>query len=335
MKSKNRIVSLALLCALPALAAPVIQVEPDPLHLGRMKQNEVLERDLRVLNRGDEPLAIVEVGTNCPCTFPEIIDGTIPPGGEGRIHVVFQSKTYQGDVEKFVEIYSNDPERSYIELPLQVFVDAPVYVTPDDRKLDFGEVRNGETPSLTVDFRATEGEALELSMLDFNDALFTYETRTTTAGDPMRANLVLSLRPDCPPGSFREIVRVASNASGAGTIDLEIFGKVESELMADPDRLNFRMVAPGAPLEKQLVLRSAGAPFSVISAEVDLAGLEVSILDGGPGQTASLSLSGHALAEDDELVRSQRGRMKGRIRILTDHPTQPELEVIILYMLRI
>jgi len=323
-----------LLPALSALASPRIQLESSVLELGKVKQNEVVEKDLLVRNLGDEVLELQELSTSCPCTFPEIIDPKIDPGGTGRIHVTFQSKTYQGDVHKMIEVYSNDPDQSYLELGLHVFVDAAVLVDPDTRQLDFGDVESGASPELSADFHAADGIRLDLALLEYDEGIFDCEVVGAVDGDPSSARLTVGLKSGAPAGPLREIIRVGTDTPGAEEIDLEIFGRVKAELQADPERLNFRMVSPGSELDRTLTLRSAGAPFSVTSADIDLPGLEVEVLDGGPGRAARLRVHGSALSLDDEAASKTRGRMKGTLRIHTDHPRQPELEVVVLYMLR-
>ncbi len=334
MKTTTRIgLFVALMfSSVTAMAGPRMELDPKVLNLGTMAQHEVLEREVMVRNLGDETLEIYELSTTCPCTFPEIVDEIIEPGATGRIHVTFQSKTYQGDVRKIIEVYSNDSEDSYGEIGIQVYVEAPVFVEPDDRKLDFGDVSHGGNPKVEAAFRSGGGEALSIEVLEHNASLFDCET---LAGEDGGARLAVKLKSEAPAGPFREIIRVGTSAAGAEEIDLEIFGRVEAELMAEPDRLNFRMVAPGAELSREIVLRSGGAPFSVTSASIDLAGLEVEILDGGTGQEARLRVHGKALGKDDEAATKSRGRLKGHLKISTDHPAQPELEVVVLYMLRI
>ncbi len=335
MKTTSRIAALGIawvLSAATAWAGPRMELDPKVLKLGTMGQHEVVERDVIVRNLGDETLEIYELSTTCPCTFPEIVDEVIEPGGTGRIHVTFQTKTYQGDVHKIIEVYSNDAEESYGEIGIQVYVEAPVFVDPDDRKLDFGDVSYGNDPAVEASFRSGGGEALAIEVLDHNSSLFDCETHADGDGG---ARLIVKLRTDAPAGTIREIIRVGTDAAGADEIDLEVFGRVEAELMAEPDRLNFRMVAPEAELTREILLRSAGAPFSVTAASIDLAGLEVEILDAGPGQEARLRVHGRALGKDDEAAAKSRGRLKGKVKISTDHPAQPVLEVVVLYMLRI
>lgn len=322
------------LFAFSASAAPSIQLDPTVLDLGKMQQNQVLERDVVVHNTGDEALEIYELSTSCPCTFPEIIDEVIEPGEMGLIHVTFQSKTYQGDVHKVIEVYSNVPDESYREIGIRVYVEAPIFVHPDDRKIDFGDVSNGSTPTNYASFLSGE-EELTIDVLKINETLFECEVLAAEDGDESAKRLAVTLKAGAQAGPFREIIRVGSNAVGASEIDLEIFGRVESELMADPDRVNFRMVAPGSELSHELVIRSAGQAFTVTAASIDLAGLNVEILEAGPGNEAKLRIIGNALGKDSEAATKSRGRLKGKLKISTDHPSQGELEVVVLYMLRI
>ncbi|MDP6669657.1 MAG: DUF1573 domain-containing protein [Candidatus Krumholzibacteria bacterium] len=324
--------TLALLI-LPAtlFAAPQIRLEPPLLQLGEIGQQEVFEREVLVLNLGDETLRIDEVSTSCPCTYPEMPEREIAPGGSALLTITFSSKDYQGEIDKIVEIASNDPERSLIEFPVRAFIAAPIMVDPADRHLNFGRVKNGSAPSLTARFEAEA--SLEIRILESPEELLLASVKP--GNQALNAELEVQLRPDIPAGAFRGLIRLETNAEKMKEIDIEISGLVEAELMADPLRVNFRMVKPGQTLEKTLQIKSSGRKFRVLSAQIDLPGLEAELLSDTASLKQGIRIYGKSLAKDDPGAKKKRGRMRGALKIHTDHPDQPEIKVDVLYMMRI
>lgn len=57
-------------------------------------------------------------------------DRTIPPGGEGKITVIIDTKGYQGSILKTAAVHTNDPRMSRFTLNLKAFVQVPVSVSP-------------------------------------------------------------------------------------------------------------------------------------------------------------------------------------------------------------
>ena len=70
-------------------------------------------------NDGVGPLEILQVQSTCGCTVPQTYDKTIPPGGEGKITVIFNSKGQHADVSKGIIVRTNDPSAAQITLQLK------------------------------------------------------------------------------------------------------------------------------------------------------------------------------------------------------------------------
>ena len=318
---------LGLALAGSALAGPRILMSPSSLDLGDMEQNQVREVAVTLSNAGDQDLEISEIFSECPCTLPTLESDLLAPGQSTQLRVSFHSDDMQGEVHKLIEVYSNDPENSFLELHISVEVLAPVWVEPADRKLDFGEVPAAGA-TLAASFRAEGLESLELSLDEYDAHRFGCEI---LPGEDGQTRLEVCVLPGAEAGPFKEIIRLGTNAPGAPVIDLEAFGTVTAALVAEPALLNFRFVKPGDELLREIrVLDSSGElDFQVTGAEIDLPGLEAEV------KGSLVHLSGAALGADHPLARSTRGRLKGELRIFTDHPAQPELKVKVMYMMRI
>jgi hypothetical protein len=325
--------ALLLLIPLPVLAAPEIVLDTLRIEFGRVPQHQVYAREIRIDNRGDEPLLITEVYTSCSCTEVSLRSETVEPGGHTVLDVTFHSRDLSGENNKTVDISSNDPERSFIELPLLAYVAAPIIVTPSDRTLDFGKVARGESPRLEATLTVEERESLALAIESLDASRF--EAEILPGDTPRQLRLSLGLKPDAVAGPFRKVLRLSTDDPRLPGIDFELSGTVLGELGAKPSRLNFRFLRPGQEMAKELSVSAAsGLEFRVTGGEVDLPGLAVEVLDDGAGGVARLRVSGRALAADDPLATANQGRVKGSLRIFTNRPEEPELQVDLLYMLR-
>ena len=71
---------------------PVIEIETDHFFMGEIESDAIAEVFVKVFNRGESPLAITKVTTECPCTKGEMLEPVIPPGGEGILRVTVDPK---------------------------------------------------------------------------------------------------------------------------------------------------------------------------------------------------------------------------------------------------
>lgn len=76
-------------------------------NVGKITEGEKVEIAFRFLNSGDKPLVIQSVGVSCGCTVAEKPGELFPPGKEGVIKAVFDSKGRLGSNHKTVTVYAN------------------------------------------------------------------------------------------------------------------------------------------------------------------------------------------------------------------------------------
>jgi len=107
-------------------AAPDIDVVA--VHdLGVVVKGDPAVADIPVRNLGSGPLVVYAVSTSCGCTTATLSSMTIPPAGEARLRVEYDSGLHDADLglmERFVFISSNDPDEDDVQIKLTVFVKA-------------------------------------------------------------------------------------------------------------------------------------------------------------------------------------------------------------------
>ncbi|WP_419869726.1 DUF1573 domain-containing protein [Chryseobacterium sp. CT-SW4] len=74
---------------------------------GNIKKGDKVEHVYEVTNTGSNPLVISEVKPGCGCTAPDFTKDPILPGKKGKITLHFDSTNFDGNVQKFADVYAN------------------------------------------------------------------------------------------------------------------------------------------------------------------------------------------------------------------------------------
>ena len=316
---------------------PVLDVQPAELDLGTMKQDQSVDRLVTIRNLGTLPLHIDEIKPDCGCTIAKLQDQDLAPGGETQVNINFNSQHFQGGIEKIVRIYSNDPTYPIFELKLKVDVHVPIVVEPRNRQLGFGKVRVGQQGMARAWFQASDIPKLELTPERYDKDLFDIEIVPNYEGNPQRSVMIVRTRPDAPVGNQREFIRVATNAPEMPTIDFEAFVEFVQELYVDKPYIRFGYAMKGVQLQQSIQVRAStpGTKFKITGAEIDLPDFRTKVVETIPNRETRIDITGMPLLPSDPRAQEAEGRMQGTLRIFTDLPSQPELEVKVLYLLRI
>ncbi len=105
----------------PTGPTTTIKFEEQEYNFGTIKSGEKAEHEYTFTNTGSEPLVISNAKGSCGCTVPQWPKEPIPPGGNGKIKVVFNSKGKSGPQTKTVTITANtDPPNTIIYIKGQV-----------------------------------------------------------------------------------------------------------------------------------------------------------------------------------------------------------------------
>ncbi|HDZ40572.1 MAG TPA: DUF1573 domain-containing protein [Bacteroidetes bacterium] len=87
--------------------SPVIEFSHMEHDFGRIEEGEIVACVFTFQNTGEADLLITSATTSCGCTVPEYDDKPVPPGGNGKVEVVFDSSFRNGLQNKTIAIRSN------------------------------------------------------------------------------------------------------------------------------------------------------------------------------------------------------------------------------------
>jgi hypothetical protein len=314
-----------------------ISVQPETLDFGTMERNQSRTKELTIRNDGGIDLDLNDVTSSCGCTVADPAIRKIKPGQSTTLTVTFSSKEFQGPQHKIVTIRSNDVATPTLEIAVTAIVHVPVMIDPVQPLFAFKHARRGMHEERQVTFTAMDIPRLELKAERVRADLFEVRIQNGVDGDPRRGIVTLNIRPDAPYGPINEIVRIGTNDPNQPSIDFEVFGAVMHDLEVNPTQVNFRYVERGKPVHRELRVRatSPGIKFKVTGAQIDLPEFKVTIEEPASGEETVIVLNGAPIASTDPRAIAAEGRLQGTLRIFTNHPAQPELQVKITYLLRL
>ena len=94
-----------------------IEFPQKSFNFGDLQEGEIVSHTFHFKNTGTKSLVIHNVEASCGCTTPKYDKKPIPPGGEGKIEVEFNSSGRYGKQYKVINIFANVPEK-VIELKI-------------------------------------------------------------------------------------------------------------------------------------------------------------------------------------------------------------------------
>lgn len=98
---------------------PTIKFDESAYDFGVIGLDAKPNHVFKFINDGQKELVIADVKSSCGCTAALLSQRNIPPGGDGEIKVTFDPRGYRGKIKKTVSVYSNDPNRSVVQLAIK------------------------------------------------------------------------------------------------------------------------------------------------------------------------------------------------------------------------
>ena len=118
-------------------SAQTITFDTTTFDYGTIKPGSEGTRFFTVTNTGDKPLVLSNVKPSCGCTVPEWSQDPILPGKSAKIKVGYNTAN-QGQFNKMIEVFSNDPANSrsviYIKGNVDPNAPEPKPLTPEELK---------------------------------------------------------------------------------------------------------------------------------------------------------------------------------------------------------
>lgn len=169
MKTLLLLLATLLLPTASLAAAPQLQAEAPIFNFGRIAEGSKIDHTFRFQNSGDAPLVINKVRSSCGCTAALLSADRLAPGEWGELKTTFDSRGFQGKINKTIYIHSNDPGPQPTRFRLQGEVLKELVVQPSRLRFRAGHrqppfkatinLRNGgQTPLFLSNLKTTSEE---------------------------------------------------------------------------------------------------------------------------------------------------------------------------------
>ena len=112
------LIFLGTAASFPAQAQPRAEIPVTVHDFGQVREDMALAHTFTIKNTGDQALKILEVDPDCACTVADY-DRTIPPGGEGKVHLELKPFSVVHAFKKKTYVRFNDPGQRSVNLILQ------------------------------------------------------------------------------------------------------------------------------------------------------------------------------------------------------------------------
>ena len=278
----------------------------------RVRHNFVLT------NRLAEPVSILNVRASCGCTSGLATNLPILPGQVAQVEALMDTTNFTGRKETtlFLTLRTASGKEAEVRLAVASTILSDIVLNPGT--IDFGAAAPGTSPkrTLTIERLGAPGWKAQrmISASRAIDAALV-ETRRSPAG--VGYTLTVTLKPDAPVGPLREEIRILTNDREGTGIPVLVTGLVRaSGLTASPSALLL-----GPPGSQVRVLVRGPRPFRITGVEgvgdgFDVAGIEAA------------SRPVHVLTVRYRPAPSgAKGEVRKTIRVLTDLPGEPPLEL--------
>ena len=178
---------LTLLLTTIAVSQPKLEIEGgDVYNWGKLiKSKSPFTAKLKITNKGDKTLKIIETRPNCSCTKASMDKNEIKPNGHAFLHLTL-TPTEDGDMEKYVTIISNDTKMPDRNLILRALVTGHLMIS--DRVILYNDMIVGKESSHTLKLTNTTEKTITIT-----DILF------------QPTNLNISLKKDTKIAAGKEI----------------------------------------------------------------------------------------------------------------------------------
>jgi hypothetical protein len=267
----------------------------------------------------------------------------VPPGQEGKITLqVEHTDGYTGEVSKSAQVVTNDPTNQSFNLLLRAYfkgeqpatagsvvalagagkLAGPFNISPSDRWNT--SVLSGSSSAGTLTLYNGSGTPVHVKQLKPGGTDFTASFQTIEDGK--RYELSIATNPALKPGQYHQTLKIVTDSKQAPELEIDLAVTVFPQVFVTPNVLTIPQMssaqdlsAVNLPLIYVRKLRGEGLKVKSVSSTLPFLTLTLSTEIEGQRYTLRVTL--------DRSKITTPGEFKGKIRIETNDPDTPVLEV--------
>lgn len=214
---------------------------------GSVAAGTVVTHKFELWNPTKEPIGISAIKGSCACTAASDSPELIEPKSAVGIVLTLRTDTKSGPVQEHVQVRLGDGQLVRLGFVGEV-------VAEQVARVDFGDVRRGESNRRTIRLPWPERRPLEIVGLGYSPDYF--EVKAEESRETRSHNIIISLRGDVPYGSFAKSLLIETDDTVLPRRTVAVRGNVLDVLMADPRQIALGSLIPGRRKEGKCRLYS-------------------------------------------------------------------------------
>ncbi len=297
-------------------AAPALAMAYRHIDFGSIVPGARVSRSLSLENRGGMPLIIGTVRPSDPFQLKaQVSKASIPASGTAQLQIelvpdLFMRGPFQGEIL----IYANDPDQRLAKVVVTAAIDTPIDWQPPFIEHVVRQGQRTNLPDLVVD--ALDGKAIGPLLVESSVPEVT--AKVAALNDTSHV-ISLDMDTNLPLGTIEGEITVMTNHAEMPAIGIPMRIYIFGNLTVDAPVLELGILAPNVPASAKISLsQQTDRPTRIISVEPHLpVACDVDIDETPTGYQLTVNLT------DTPPLQP----LGGHLRIFTDHPTQPQLDV--------
>ncbi len=266
---------LALLPASPALAQQWARkmFETTSHDFGMVARHAKAEYRFVLTNRYLEDVHVLSARPSCGCISTKIDKPLLKTYEQGAIVAILNTKAYRGHRKVTVTVTLDRPFYAQVQLHVKAYIRSDVVLQPGE--VELGNV-DRETPvekTISVT-RYGRSDWQIRKVQSANPHLSAEVGDRTQRWNEVSYQLRVRLHPDAPVGKIHEHLMLVTNDSRSEGIPVPVHGQVLPDVTVSPGSLFMGVVAPGAKVTKQVVLRGK-RPFRIVAVAAEGGGFQL------------------------------------------------------------
>ena len=298
----------------PAFPAPDYE-------FGDAIQGHDVDHAFPIRNATDQEIRISRIGATDGLTVMGV-DSVIAPGDSGFIRVRVATTGRRGEVAELANVYGADTTKPIASLHVRGNVVLPLEVSPRRQAYFFTVKGEGGSETLTL----VAHDAKELNVTSVTSDHPRFSVKEEDAGDRQRRKLTVTLDPATPAGKYQGLITVTTTSAAYPKVTIPTFAEVKDSLSTSIDTVRFGQVAYDAlsnevlNQKSVLVSKRGGDTFRVVGATTDVPFMRAEVVP--QAQSGNFIVNVRIAPKE-----AKRGRLNGTLRITTNDPSRPSIEL--------
>jgi len=297
---------------------PNIQVDKPAYDFGVADSDKIIKHTFIIKNAGNSELLISDVAPDCTCSNVKISSKTIPPNEQARLYIEFDIGGRWGEVKAVTRVFSNDFDQPIVTVVIKGIATTTIPIFP--RKVELGRIFDKKkTIFKKIQIRDPGAGKLQIKDVESSSDAIQAKIFQNKIGED--AEIHLSINPEEFEDKFEGHITIYTNDKKTTQIKIPFSGEIAGPIQVFPERFFFGFIEKGKSSSQSIVVTShKKANWKITKVESSLQEISIELVPIIVGKKYIVNAK---LLVD----KTSSNIIKGNVKLHTNHPKQPLVEV--------